>query len=130
VNVRTGQGGGRRRQPFSVSAWETRNYLPQAAYGSIPGAPSNDCHWPPASGRGSAYLGLYHAALAQTDAAKRCELVHAMQALEYRYGGYIIPFFASLVDSHSRRVAGFGVAKTGQNLDSFGHGYRTIWFTA
>ena len=52
-----------------------------------------------------------------------------MQSLEYNYGGYIIPFFNNLVDAYSSKVAGFKVGKATQNLDSFGHGYRTIWFT-
>jgi hypothetical protein len=52
-----------------------------------------------------------------------------MQSLEYNYGGYIIPFFNDLVDSYSTKVAGFKPSKATLNLDSFGHGFRTIWFT-
>ena len=52
-----------------------------------------------------------------------------MQMEEYTNGGYIIPFFNNLVDSYSTKVAGFVPSKATQNLDSFGHGYRTIWFS-
>jgi peptide/nickel transport system substrate-binding protein len=51
-----------------------------------------------------------------------------MQKLEYDEGGYIIPFFNNLVDSYSSKVQGFQVTRGTLNLDSFGHGYRTIWF--
>jgi peptide/nickel transport system substrate-binding protein len=114
---------------FSVDFWGTRNYLPQVANGSIPTAPYNETHWPPKSGPGSNYLSLYQQALAEVDQTKRCAIVHEMQQLEYNYGGYIIPFFNDLVDSYSTKVAGFKPSKGTLNLDSFGHGFRTIWFT-
>jgi peptide/nickel transport system substrate-binding protein len=113
---------------FSVDFWGTRNYLPQVANGSIPGAPYNETHWPPKSGPGSNFVSLYHQALAETDPGKRCGIVHEMQMLEFNYGGYIIPFFNDLVDAYSTRVHGFKPSKGTLNLDSFGHGYRTIWF--
>ena len=110
---------------FSVDFWGTRTYLPQVANGSIPTAPYNECHWPPS---GSNYLDLYHQALAETDKIKRCAIIHDMQKLEYDQGGYIIPFFNNLTDAYSTKVSGFQVSKGTLNLDSFGHGYRTIWF--
>ncbi len=114
---------------FSVDFWGTRNYLPQVANGSLPTAPYNETHWPPKSGPGSNFISLYKQALAEVDPTKRCDVIHEMQSLEYNYGGYIIPFFNNLVDAYSSKVAGFKVGKATQNLDSFGHGYRTIWFT-
>ena len=111
--------------PFSVDFWGTRNYLPQVANGSLPTAPYNECHWPP---KDSNYISLYKQALAEIDEAKRCDIVHEMQKLEYEQGGYIIPFFNNLVDSYNTKVQGFKPSKATLNLDSFGHGYRTIWF--
>jgi peptide/nickel transport system substrate-binding protein len=110
---------------FSVDFWGTRNYLPQVANGSIPTAPYNECHWPPA---GSNYLSLYQSALAEVDKTKRIALKRQMQQLEYDQGGYIIPFFNNLVDAYSTKVSGFQPSKGTLNLDSFGHGFRTIWF--
>ena len=110
---------------FSVDFWGTRNYLPQVANGSIPTAPYDECHWPPS---GSNYISLYQQALAETDPGKRADIIHQMQKLEYDQGGYIVPFFNNLVDAYSTKVAGFQVSKATLNLDSFGHGYRTIWF--
>ncbi|HEU0193298.1 MAG TPA: ABC transporter substrate-binding protein [Gaiellales bacterium] len=113
---------------FSIDFWGTRNYLPQVANGSIPGAPYNETHWPPKSGPGSNFLDLYHQALTQVDESKRVPIIHEMQALEYNYGGYIIPFFNDLVDAYSSKVAGFEPSKGTLNLTSFGNGYTTIWF--
>jgi peptide/nickel transport system substrate-binding protein len=115
--------------PFSVDFWGTRNYLAQVANGSIPTAPYNECHWPPKSGPGSNYISLYNQALSTTSESTRCDLIHEMQSLEYNYGGYVIPFFNDLVDAYAKNVAGFEPSKGTLNLDSFGHGFRTIWFT-
>ncbi|HYM50201.1 MAG TPA: ABC transporter substrate-binding protein [Candidatus Limnocylindrales bacterium] len=110
---------------FSVDFWGTRNYLPQVANGSLPTAPYNECHWPP---KGSNYVSLYQQALAEVDTGKRADIIHQMQKLEYDQGGYIIPFFNNLVDAYNTKVQGFRVSKATLNLDSFGHGFRTIWF--
>jgi peptide/nickel transport system substrate-binding protein len=96
--------------------------------GSLPNSPYNETHWPPKSGTGSNFVSLYNQALAATDEAKRIEIEQEMQKLEYDIGGYIIPFFNDLVDGYSTQVKGLQPSKGTLNLDSFGHGYRTIWF--
>ncbi len=111
---------------FSVDFWGTRNYLPQVSNGSLPTAPYNETHWPPAN---SNYISLYNQALAEVDSAKRCAIKHQMQQLEYDQGGYIIPFFNNLVDAYSTKVSGFQKSKGTLNLDSFGHGFRSVWFS-
>jgi len=113
---------------FSVDFWGTRGYLNQVQQGSLPTSPYNETHWPPKSGTGSNFGSLYQQALAATDTSKRIELEHEMQKLEYENGGYIIPFFGSLIDGYSPKVQGLRPSKGTLNLDTFGHGYRTIWF--
>ena len=113
---------------FSVDFWGTRGYLNQVQQGSLPNSPYNETHWPPKSGTGSNFVSLYNQALAATDPAKRTEIEYEMQQLEYDLGGYIIPFFNNLVDGYSSQVKGLQPSKGTLNLDSFGHGYRTIWF--
>jgi peptide/nickel transport system substrate-binding protein len=113
---------------FSVDFWGTRAYLNQVQQGSLPNAPYNETHWPPKSGTGSNFESLYNQALAETDAAKRIQIMHEMQQTEYNIGGYIIPFFGGLIDGYSAKVKGLKPSKGTLNLDSFGHGYRTIWF--
>jgi peptide/nickel transport system substrate-binding protein len=114
--------------PFSVDFWLTHNYLPQTASGMLPRSPFNETHWPPKSGPGSNYISLYNQALAARDVTKRQEIIHEMQVIEYRYGGYIIPFFNDLVDAYSTKVHGFRPSKAVLNLNGYGHGFRTIWF--
>lgn len=112
---------------FSVDFWGTRNYLPQVSNGMLPTSPYNECHWPPP---GSNYISLYQQALGTVDPTARADIVHQMQTIEYNQGGYIIPMFNNLVDAYSTKVAGFNNGSEATlNLDSFGHGYRTIWFS-
>jgi peptide/nickel transport system substrate-binding protein len=113
---------------FSIDFWGTRSYLNQVQQGSLPNSPYNECHWPPKSGTGSNFGALYQQALATTDPAKRIQIEQEMQKTEYDIGGYIIPFFGDLIDGYSTKVKGLRPSKGTLNLDSFGHGYRTIWF--
>jgi peptide/nickel transport system substrate-binding protein len=113
---------------FSVDFWGTRAYLNQVQQGSLPNAPYNETHWPPKSGTGSNFESLYSQALAATDPAKRIQIEQEMQQIEYNIGGYIIPFFGGLIDAYAASVKGLKPSKGTLNLDSFGHGYRTIWF--
>jgi peptide/nickel transport system substrate-binding protein len=113
--------------PFSTDFWGSRNYLNQVAAGSLPTSPYNETHWPDAGHQ--KFLSLYNQAVQATDRAKRFELIHEMQKMEYDAGGYIIWGFSTLLDGYSTKVQGF---KTGDKgvlpLNAFGHGYRTIWF--
>jgi len=114
---------------FSVDFWGTRGYLNQVQQGSLPTSPYNETHWPPKSGTGSDFESLYNQALAATDDTSRTGIIHQMQQYEYDLGGYIIPFFGNLIDAYSAKVHGLVPSKGTLNLDSFGHGYRTIWFS-
>jgi peptide/nickel transport system substrate-binding protein len=114
--------------PFSVDFWGTRAYLNQVQQGSLPTSPYNETHWPPTSGTGSDFGDLYKQALAETDEGKRNEITHQMQQYEYDLGGYIIPYFGNLIDGYASNVQGLVPSKGTLNLDTFGHGFRTIWF--
>lgn len=115
--------------PLSGDFWGTRNYLSQVADSMLPTSPENETHWPPRTGPGSAYLTLYQQAVAVTDEAPRRELIHEMQRLEHAYGGYIIPFYNDHVDGHSASVLGLRPNRGPLNLDAYGNGYRTMWFS-
>ena len=110
---------------FSTDFWGTRNYLNQVAAGSLPTSPYNETHWPP---KDSNFIANYNKALAEPDVEARKPIIHEMMQLEYDQGGYIIPFFGNLVDAYSSKVTGFQDNKSTLNLDTFGRGYREIWF--
>jgi peptide/nickel transport system substrate-binding protein len=113
---------------FSGDFWGTRNYLSQVAVSMLPTSPENETHWPPRTGPGSVYVSLFQQALAETDEARRRDLIHEMQRLEYVYGGYIIPFYNDHIDGHSASVLGLRPNRGPLNLDAYGNGYRTMWF--
>ncbi|MEA2613603.1 MAG: peptide/nickel transport system substrate-binding protein [Chloroflexota bacterium] len=112
--------------PFSVDSWNTRGFLPQVAIGSLPTSPYNETHWPP---KDSEFISLYQQALAETDAAKRCGLIGDMQRIEYEQGGYIIPFFNNFVDAYSPKLNGLKETRAALNLDTYAHGFRTVWLS-
>src|SRR3954447_11396762 len=113
---------------FSVDFWGTRGYLNQVQQGSLPTSPYNETHWPPKSGTGSDFGDLYKQALAETDSSKRIDIEHQMQQYEYDLGGYIIPYFNSLIDGHSSQVAGLTPRRATLTLAGSGPGSRTIGF--
>jgi len=112
---------------FSTDFWGTRNYLAQVAAGSLPTSPYNETHWPDAPRK--KFIAMYNEALGTVNQAKRYEIEHAMQALEYQYGGYIIWGFSTLLDGYSTKLQGLKQGDKGVlPLNGFGYGYRTIWF--
>jgi len=128
INVASGDGNSAANVDLNVL--QLAQMAAQVANGSIPTAPYNECHWPPKSGSGSDFVSLYNQALAEPDETKRTDIIHTMYNEEFTNGGYIIPFFNNLVDAYSSKISGFQVNRGTLNLDTFGHGYRTIWFNA
>jgi peptide/nickel transport system substrate-binding protein len=112
---------------LSVDDWNTRNYLPQVAVGSLATSPFNATHWPP---KDSNFANLYKQAVAEVDKTKRRDIIHAMMLDEYNTGGNIIAFFRNFVDAYSTKVSGFRASRGTLQLDWYGHGYRTIWFNS
>jgi peptide/nickel transport system substrate-binding protein len=98
--------------PFTEGYWGTRDYLPQAAQFTLPGAPLNDTHWKDAE-----WAKIVLEAQRTLDDAKRAELLHAAQAIEHEKGGMIIWGFSNIVDAYSDKVGGVIPGKIG----SFGN---------
>jgi peptide/nickel transport system substrate-binding protein len=93
---------------FAQDFWGYSPYLSQVAQGSLTSSPFNETHW-----NDPEYVSLYTQANATTDAAKRKELVHAMQKIDFDRGGYIIAAYNKLLDITTSRVHGFTPAGTG-----------------
>ncbi|MGH3359333.1 MAG: ABC transporter substrate-binding protein, partial [Nocardioidaceae bacterium] len=85
--------------PFAQDFWFTRNYIPQVAVCAQKGATYNETHFDD-----PAFDALIAQARKETDDAKRNELLHAAQEIEYDTGGYIIWGFRRQVDGYSNLV--------------------------
>jgi peptide/nickel transport system substrate-binding protein len=120
VPVSTFYGSSYLQWTFAQDWWFFNFYLPEAALATIRTAPYNECHFANAQ-----YNSLYANALAQTDLAKRTEIVHEMQTIEYNEGGYIIPYFPALIDGRRTEVNGLVPCKTGIALANYG--FKNVW---
>ena len=114
--------------PFATDYWGTRNYLTQVSAGTLKGAAFDESHWF-ASPQYPRFASLYKQALATVDNKKRAAIIKQMQLLEYTGGGHISAYFTNLVDGHSTKVGGLKKTRGTLNLDGYGHGFRTIYFT-
>lgn len=100
---------------FAQDYWAYSPYLSQVAQGSLPTSPFNETHW-----NNERYNKLYDEAQATLDPAKRCEILHEMQRLDFEEGGYIIASYNKSVDLMASNVSGFLPAATGIALGNFG----------
>jgi peptide/nickel transport system substrate-binding protein len=106
--------------PLAQDYWYTRSYLPQAAQGSLPDSPYNECHW-----NDPGFNSLIASARGELDAARRGRLLQDAQQIEYDRGGYVVWGFKNQVDAYSSKVTGF-VPDRGLPLSSFQ--FRTVSF--
>jgi peptide/nickel transport system substrate-binding protein len=102
---------------FAQDFWVTRTYLSQVAQCALPDSPFNETHW-----KDPEFLDLISQARAELDDAKRTELLHRAQEIEYERGGMIIWAFNNQLDAYSDTVGGFHPAKSGFPLTNYGFG--------
>lgn len=107
---------------FAQDFWYTRDYLPQAAAGTMPGAPYNETHWSDPE-----WTSIVNKAMATPDEAGRCALIKKAEKIEYDRGGLIIWGFPNGLDSYASYLHGFQPDKSGIPLTSFG--FRDVWTT-
>jgi peptide/nickel transport system substrate-binding protein len=102
--------------PLAGDYWGGPFYLATAAQSTVPGAPTPETHF-----NNPQYNGLYAQALKATDPAKRKELSHQMQQIDYDQGGYIIPWFTPTLDAYASNVKGIVIPdhSTGLPLEAF-----------
>ena len=97
-------------------------YIMQVAFNNVPGAPYYETHF-----HDSHYLRLYNEALSTVDAAKRYEIEHEMQKIDWDSGGDIIPYFYPTIDGHSTKVNGVHASATGWPLGGFD--FKSMWLS-
>ncbi|MHB1510699.1 MAG: ABC transporter substrate-binding protein [Acidimicrobiales bacterium] len=133
VNVTEFYGTNYLHWPFALDYWYYAAYLSQVAEATLPISPFNETHFAsPASsphppGVGARYIKLYNEATATLDAAKRAEIAHEMQMIDYTQGGYIIPYFPPVIDGHAKNVGGVVPCLTGLSLSNYG--FQDLWLT-
>ena len=101
--------------PFAQDYWSYSPYLSQVVQATLPASPYNETHW-----NDDRYNKLYNQAQATVDQAKRTEIIHAMQKLDFEEGGYIIPSYNQTVDLVRQNVQ--GVVPTSVGLTVLGNG--------
>ncbi len=87
--------------PFAQDFWNTRNYLPQVAVGSLKGGTYNETHFD-----NPKFAGLIASAQKEIDEDKRNGLLQQAQEIEFNEGGYIIWGFRTQVDAVAQKVQG------------------------
>jgi peptide/nickel transport system substrate-binding protein len=108
---------------FSQDFWYSNYYLVQAAQATMPGAAYNETHW--ADPR---WTKLVQQARGEVDDARRKELLHEAQKIEYDEGGYIVWSFSNQIDAASAKVTGFETSANGIPLTDYG--FRSVQFAA
>jgi peptide/nickel transport system substrate-binding protein len=107
---------------FAQDFWYFNFYLPQVSLATLPTAPFNETHFD-----NPVYDKLYQQAIATVDDAKRQELAHAMQLIDYTDGGYIIPFFPPVIDGYGANVNGLVPSKGGLSLNAYD--FKQLWLS-
>ncbi|HJW76379.1 MAG TPA: ABC transporter substrate-binding protein, partial [Thermoleophilia bacterium] len=107
---------------FAQDYWYYNPYLPQVAQATHPNAPFNETHW-----NDPRYVKLYDEGIGTVDQARRTEICHEMQAIDYEEGGYIIPYFPPVIDGYSPNVQGLLTSKTGISLNSYR--FLNLWLS-
>jgi peptide/nickel transport system substrate-binding protein len=87
---------------FAQDYWDYNPYLSQVAQATLPDSPFNETHF-----NDPAYISLYNQANATLDTAKRTDICHQMQQIDFTQGGYIIAAYNKIVDLMSTKVNGF-----------------------
>jgi peptide/nickel transport system substrate-binding protein len=108
---------------FAQDFWATRVYLTQVAQGDLPESPYNETHW-----KDPKFIDLIGQARAEADEAKRKDILHEAQTMQYEQGGYIIQYFSNIIDAHSAKLGGFVEAKCGFPFGNYW--FKNIGFLA
>jgi peptide/nickel transport system substrate-binding protein len=104
---------------FSQDFFVYNPYFLQVAQSMLRTSPYNETHF-----YNPKYAALYHEGLATVNVARRTELVHEMQEIEYNTGGYIIPSFPPYIDAASKQVHGVVPGKINPLSD---YGFERFW---
>jgi peptide/nickel transport system substrate-binding protein len=107
--------------PFAQDFWAGADYLYQASLGLAQGALYDETHFSSAR-----FNQLYNMANATTDDAKRYEIIHEMQLIDYDTGGWLLPYYGSVIDAYSTKFSGFQPAsRVGYSFNDYN--FAGVW---
>jgi peptide/nickel transport system substrate-binding protein len=110
------------KRTFTMDYWYGQSYLANASQTLLPGASIWETHWDDPQ-----WLKIYAAAQAQTDTAKRYDLIHELMAIDYDRGGYIIPCFMPELDAHSANLEGVVPSRLGIPFNFYD--FKSLWLS-
>jgi peptide/nickel transport system substrate-binding protein len=100
--------------PFGQIYYVYSPYLAQVAQTFLPNSP-----WPETHFSDHRYVKLYQEANRTQKAALRREIEHEMQQIDFKQGGYIVPFFVDTLDAYSSKVNGHVQGEVGEALGNY-----------
>lgn len=106
--------------PFAQDFWYYTPYLPQVVQAFLPTSPYNECHF-----NDPAYTALYSEATATLDSAKRADIAHEMQMIDFTHGGWIVPYYPPIIDGFANDIQGVVPSLYGESLGNFG--FDKMW---
>jgi peptide/nickel transport system substrate-binding protein len=86
---------------FSVSRWNTHNFIVMAGMVSSPAASWNETHW-----KNDEWAGLFAEATKTVDDTKRNEIIKECLTIQQKYDGWVIPGWRHQVDAYSTKLGG------------------------
>ena len=97
-------------------------YLMSVAFGNVPSAPFFETHF-----IDQHYVNLFNQALSTVDTARRYDIEHEMQLIDWTQGGQIIPYFYPTIDGFAPNVHGVHTSVTGWPLG--GYDFKSMWLS-
>lgn len=107
---------------FAQDFWNWYPYLVQSAQTQAPTAQFNETHF-----SNPKYSKLFKQAVGTVDLAKRTELVHQLQQIDWAEGGYITPYFPPVIDGFAANVEGIAASKVGLPFNDWN--LKSVWIS-
>ena len=108
------------RWDFAQDVWYYNPYFPQIALSDLPTAAFNETHF-----ANERFTTLYRQALSTLNRTLRAEIAHEMQGIYFREGGYIIPYFAPVIDGFAKQVGGVVESRIGLPFNNYD--LKSLW---
>jgi peptide/nickel transport system substrate-binding protein len=100
---------------FTNSQWAWYPYVAMAVESDGPKAAFPETHLGDVD---KPFANLYYQLIGEVDAAKRKDIAHEMQRIQWERGGYLVYSFPTILDAASDKVTGYRTDRTGYDFAS------------